>query len=500
MSYAFGDKLGIGQLPPPHLYGAGHLWFNEADIKFYYHTGIDWEILGVDPTVSNFDVYDDLRNAHTPGSPIILVGGRSAAGDGGQGFFIRDPSNRADNDGTILVDADGQSWQRVFTGDVLAVWFFGNGATINRSQFMGLYDTVYNDHGLYTVDWVSVILQDSASTNVTLSFDRTHIIKNLTVQFNPGALTFSADAPATAGEHVQVEFVGCTFGGQVHFTTTSGAASNYVHDSVFNHCVVWIEGDAVVADSIGINTRFNTYDNAVLRNSVARTYQGATVHQFRGNSFVFGNQFYNIEPTWGATAEISDATRVVNNTFWTHVPSGVANGGVNIGSVDGAIVANNRVYLRRFTYPYPMSINNPHKVTVFGNYVESHTDGGQDSTQWRFSVDADSVLVSGNAFVVRGGSGNYGVRIRGGAKANAIAANNMFMNFGSHGGNGIERRDGTGNLKFVANTFYNWGYAIRKIGTDAINGVFEGNSNAFSNCGPINDPDYTNTTADTVWS
>ena len=487
-------------LPDPAPYEEGDLFVDYVQGLLYIRNGGVWVLVGTDPTVSNFDTYNDLRAAHTPDSPIILVGGRSDAGDGGQGFFIRDPANRADNDGTILVDADGQSWQRVFTGDVLAVWFFGNGATINRSQFMALYDTVYNDHGLYTVDWVSVTLQDNSPTNVTLSFDRTHIVKNLTVQFNPGALTFSADAPATAGEHVQVEFVGCTFGGQVHFTTTSGAASNYVHDSVFDHCNVWVEGDAVVADSVGVNARFNTYDNAVLRNSVNRTYQGGTVHTFRGNSFVFGNMFYNIEPTYGATAEISEAARVVNNTFWTHIPSGVANGGVNIGGADGAIVANNRIYLRRFTYPYPMSLSGPHKVTVFGNYVESHTDGGQDSTQWTFNVDADSVLISGNAFVVRGGSGNYGVRIRGGHKANAIAANNMFMNFGSHGGNGIERRDNTGNLKFVGNVFYNWGYAIRKIGSGTTNGVFEGNSNAFSNCGAINDPDYTNTTADTVWS
>jgi len=501
MSFPFGDKITIGEtLPPPSDYREGAWFFEQATASYYWHNGTEWILAGGDPTVSNYDTYDDLRASSTPTSPIILVGGRAAAGDGGQGFFIRDPANRADNDGTVLVDADGHSWQRVFTGDVLAVWFFGSGTTVNRTQFMNLYDVVRTYHNTTTIDWYGVTLQDGSSSTLIFDFGYSHTVKNATVVVTSGRLEFNAGAPDTPGETVQVEWDGCTFTGQVRFTTSDNAASSYTHDSLFVDANIQIYGDAVVADSVAINTRFQVIDNGVLRNSVVRGYRVSPVHLFSGDAFVFGNQFYNIEPVHGATATVQGAARVINNTFWTHIPSGVANGGVNIDSTDGAIVANNRVYLYRFTYPYPMSLNNPRKATVVGNAVESHTGGGQDSTQWSFFSDADNVIVTGNSFITRGGSGNYGVRIRGGGKANTLAANNMFMNYGSHGGNGVERRDGTGNLKFVGNVFYNWGYAIRKIGTGAINGVFEGNSNAFSNCGAINDADYVNSSVDTVWS
>lgn len=499
MSYAFGDKLGVGQLPPPQLYGPGHLWFNDADLRYYYHTGVDWEILGVDPTVSNFDTYDDLRNATTPGSPIILVGGRSAAGDGGQGFFIKDPSGRADNDGTILVDADGQSWQRVFTGDVMGVWFFGNDATVSRQQVYDLYDRVYTDHGITSIDWTTITLDFTAPNTVGFDMDRDHVFKHLTVNVNSGALEFRANAPAS-GDSTNVEFVNCILKGHVNFTTTDSAGSMYVHDSIGVNARIFTYGDSVFADSVLFNSTVRTYANSVFRNNVVRNTGITSSHQFNGSSFIFGNQFYLYLPPYGSAADVHDATRVVNNTFYTYIDGQAASGTVNIAQTDGAVFANNRVYLRRHTYPYVFSLSSPHKATIVGNYFESHTAGGQDATQWTFSADADVVVITGNAFTVRGGSGNYGVRIRGGAKANAVVANNAFMNFGSHGGNGIERRNGTGNLKFIGNVFYNWGYAIRKIGSDTINGVFEGNSNAFSSCGPINDPDYTNTTADTVWN
>lgn len=499
MSYAFGDKIGIGQLPSPAMYGRGHLWYNDADMKFYYHDGTTWQILGVDPTVSNFDTYDDLRNANTPGSPIILVGGRNSAGDGGQGFFIKDPANRADNDGTILVDADGQSWQRVFTGDVMGVWFFGENATVTRQQVIDLYDTVYTDHGIASIDWITITLSFAAPNTVNLNMDRDHIFKHLTVNVTSGALQFSANAPSS-GNTVNAEFVDCNFTGQVNFTSTDSRASMYVHDSLFYGARLRLYGDAVVADSVLFNSGLWTYDNSVFRNNVARNTGITASSQIHDNSFVFGNQFYTYLPPYGSAADVHDAARVVNNTFYTYIDGQNASGTVTLVGADGAVFANNRVYLRRHTYPYVFSLNSPYKAVIVGNYFESHTAGGQDATQWTYGVDADSVVISGNAFVVRGAHGNYGVRIRGGHKANTLVANNMFMNFGSVGGQGVERRDGTGNLKFVGNVFYNWSYAIRRIGGAAINGVFEGNSNAFSHCGAINDPDYTNTTADTVWS
>lgn len=500
MSHLFGDKITLGNvLPPPGDYRAGAFFFDYSTATYYWHNGADWVAVGGDPTVSNFDTYADLRAAHTPGSPIILVGGRASAGDGGQGFFIQDPSGRSDNDGTILVDADGQSWQRVFTGDVLAVWFFGNGVTVGASDVTNLYDRVLADHGLYTIDWYGTTLVTNSPSTVNVDFSRPTIVKRLRAMPATGQLAFRAVAPTTA-DPTYVEIMDSEFrlGSGVRFATTSDDAVMYVHDAIFDRGRLFLRGRAIFADSVGLNARVDATDESVVRNIAVRNDRYSGPHAFSGNALVTNSRFTYIFPPTAGVANIGDAARVIGNTFWADV-NGVASGTVSLSNVDGALFINNRVYLRRHTYPYPFSLNNARSAVIAGNYVESHTLGGQDSTQWTYGVDADSIIIANNVWLVRGAHGNYGVRIRGGHKANTLVTGNMFMNLGSVGGHGIERRDGTGNLKFVGNVFYNWGYAIRRIGGTPINGVFEGNSNAFSSCGPINDPDYVNTSSDTTW-
>ena len=500
------EKVHVGETLPPNTDGhAGEFFFETSSGVYYYHNGVEWLVVGGDPTVSNFDTYDDLRASSTPGSPIVLVGGRSTVGDGGQGFFVRDPVNRPDNDGTVLVDADGQSWQRIFTGDVLAVWFFGNGASISLSDFDHLYGVVRTYHGTDTIDWIGVELNIPSSATQTMV--GRWIIKRLTVRIAYGV---SAEFYSQHDiEPTYVEFDTCQFYGEsaasgaFRFRTDEDTAL-VIHDSLFDTINgVFLHGKTVVADSYGRFVGFRTYDNSVLRNNVVQNIGGGSVHLLRGNSFVFGNVFFAHNSP--STVNIAEAARVVNNSIISVIESGLPySGSTHIASgVDGAIFANNYVYLRRHTYPYSFSMNSPRKVLVFGNYIESHTLGGQDSTQWTFTTDGHAVVIANNVWAVRGGSGNYGVRIRGtnGVKANAIVANNMFMNFGSRAGQGVERRNGIGNMKFIGNVFYNWHYGMRKLGSVTTFGSVEGNSNAFSNVvTAINDPDYVNSTSDITWS
>ena len=504
MSFAYYEKIHYGDaLPPPADYDQGDLFIDLNDALVYIHDGTDWVVVGTDPTVTNFDTYDDLRASPTPGSPIILIGGRSVPGDGGQGFFVRDPLNRADNDGTVLVDADGQSWQRIFTGDVLAVWFFGNGASISLSDFDHLYGVVRTYHNTNTIDWIGVELNIPSTSS--LAMPGYWVVKRLTAR-----IAYGVNAEFYAQHDIgptYVEFDSCQFYGESvasgSFTfRTDDDTALIVHDSYFNVInSIILRGKAVVADSYGRTVGFVTYDNSVLRNSVVENIDGGAVHRLRGNSFVFGNVFFAYNSI--STVNVYESARVVNNSIISFVLSGPWSGTTSIIGADGAIFANNYVYLQRQTYPYVLTLSNVRKATIVGNYVESHTLGGQDSTQWTFSSDGEAIVIANNVWAVRGGSGNYGVRIRGtnGAKANAIVANNLFMNFGSRAGSGVQRRNGIGNLRFVGNVFYNWYYGMHKYDSATTAGSVEGNSNAFSNVVTgINDPDYVNGTADTNWS
>lgn len=65
--------------------------------------------------------YADLR-AYTGTAEHLVLSGRSMSGDGGAGSFVR-KGNAADNDGTVIVDALGRSWEREFVGPVNAKWF-----------------------------------------------------------------------------------------------------------------------------------------------------------------------------------------------------------------------------------------------------------------------------------------------------------------------------------------------------------------------------------------
>lgn len=72
--------------------------------------------------------YSDIRSYSGSGNKIQCYG-RSAVRDGGDGVFVRDDADTttADNGGTVLVDAAGRRWKRVFSGEVLLLWFCERG-------------------------------------------------------------------------------------------------------------------------------------------------------------------------------------------------------------------------------------------------------------------------------------------------------------------------------------------------------------------------------------
>lgn len=72
--------------------------------------------------------YANIRAYSGTGNKIQCYG-RSAVRDGGDGMFVRDDADTttADNGGTVLIDAAGRRWKRVFSGEVLLLWFCERG-------------------------------------------------------------------------------------------------------------------------------------------------------------------------------------------------------------------------------------------------------------------------------------------------------------------------------------------------------------------------------------
>ena len=73
------------------------------------------------------ETYSDLRvasyGASTPPASVVLKG-RTSAGDGGGGTFIYLPSSaETDNDGTFILDGDGNVFARVYSGSLDVRWF-----------------------------------------------------------------------------------------------------------------------------------------------------------------------------------------------------------------------------------------------------------------------------------------------------------------------------------------------------------------------------------------
>lgn len=75
--------------------------------------------------------YAWVRNYKGPATGLF-VGGRTNYFDGAHGFFKRTGS-AADNDGTVLVDALGRSWERQFSGPVDVRWFGAVGSWDNTA-------------------------------------------------------------------------------------------------------------------------------------------------------------------------------------------------------------------------------------------------------------------------------------------------------------------------------------------------------------------------------
>ncbi len=136
--------------------------------------------------------YAQLR-AYTGDATRIQIGGRANYFDGGDGIAVRTGS-RADNGGTVWVDALGRSWERQFTGPVRAVWFEGYDRTgVNDSTAAIQNAITASSTGAQPCYSVSIV----GRPRVTAPFTYTHML-SLSGEGSDGLFTNSFDRYPTA--------------------------------------------------------------------------------------------------------------------------------------------------------------------------------------------------------------------------------------------------------------------------------------------------------------
>ena len=173
-------------LPPASEYSEGDLMFDLPNEDVYVRQGGQWVLIDAPPAIKYYPTFADLRAATSVLSPMVLIGGRDVVGDGGAGFFVQDASiTLPDNNGTVIYDADGNPWERVFDGPASGKWFYDG--TVSPAQFVSLYDTIEQYHGHRIIEWSQLDI-NSAST-ITFSKDTTALNAN----FISATATFEAD-------------------------------------------------------------------------------------------------------------------------------------------------------------------------------------------------------------------------------------------------------------------------------------------------------------------
>lgn len=145
--------------------GEANVWLGEGLYKLVLRDALDNIIWTVDNVAGNTTTngvalanYATVRALNGFRPDYIYVKGVQASGDGGEGIFRLDSSDTttADNGGTVLVDASGRRWKRVYDSNINVRWFGakGNGVTDDLTAIQLATSAVANitlDAGIYVI-------------------------------------------------------------------------------------------------------------------------------------------------------------------------------------------------------------------------------------------------------------------------------------------------------------------------------------------------------------
>lgn len=294
---------------PARLYVSGNYSLRVStknDQQVYYVA--DVLMIGTQPALTpltgliRLDTYAALRAYFGPAT-AAYVAGRTDDQDGAAGNFAVDEADTtsADNDGTIIVDANGRRWKRQYSEQVNAKWFGakGDGVADDRPAIvaaLALGLPVYLPEGIYLIG-AMITLQDGSSiigdgitkTSIRHSgaFDFFTMgtdcsLTDLYIDDSAGA--FSGRG-LVIGDKYRQKVSRCkivTKGFPVEFTTL-GAGSQCMFDDVNMNWVGAVTGSAQVA----VNMVSGTQLSAVPRTFTKIQTNGAPSFNFGGCNDVF---------------------------------------------------------------------------------------------------------------------------------------------------------------------------------------------------------------------
>lgn len=269
--------------------------------------------LGGGATVGSLENYAAVRALNGSSFTQVSVSGHTAAGDGGGGPFCADPSDTttADNGVTVLVDAGGIRWKRVYTGGADIKWagaVSGGDATAAIVSALAAVDhIVINDAYEYSSFTVpdgkkisgSGSLTCSTSGGVSITLAGGAEIKDITIDRNNTPATFISGsyairADGTVGAYItkpikiqNVTFMNC---GQ------TGILFQYVANCTVSECTFNDTGYAAI--------QLLSCTNAdISNNNITTVYPGS------GGGVPGSSTAYGIHVTRDATKSLANAPR-----------------------------------------------------------------------------------------------------------------------------------------------------------------------------------------------
>lgn len=516
------EKVHIGDTLPPDADGhAGEWFFDTTSGTYYWHDGTQWNPIIQPPPIQYYETYDDVR-ADTPIAPIVLVGGNNAVGDGGAGFFSKDNSfPLGDNDGTVLVDASGNKWVRVFGDTVSAKWFIPKGTTVVAGgvQANNLYDLVETYHGHRRIEWSDIDLEFGGTVNNANVFVRSRFrvppgatmtcsstskarMESCTLDTtaNPGSLmlsnfevvgsTFLApntnDSNTRAFNLITCNVYNSRFDGPDNLTTHASSNNGY--------WIAYFRGGSRATNCYFNNITIRVYESSILSSSRQRVYvrqdnAGAWEETLSVNTggIVESSVFDWDIKSWNRTGISVYGGRVQNSTFNINAQHAGAGGSpLPLNTVFTGFINNNSIVYKRtdttgpatsFSGIFVNGYNPSNQRSVIGNYIYIENSNG----------NANGIhVIAGNT------ASPYLVRM-------LIASNTIENGGATPNGSGIILQYSVGSVHMQANNIVNFDVGIGKNSTITLPDI-TGHSNRFVNCNTnIVHPDYVNATDDRSW-
>ncbi|SMC57628.1 hypothetical protein [Pedobacter nyackensis] len=294
--------------------------------------------------------------------------------DYGTGNWYRDLSDHtsADNTGTILVDADGNRWKRIFTGPISVNWFGakGDGITDDGTAIQSCFDraqkfqTIMFEKGTYKYTAVNL-----SKTDVSIIGNKANLL---------GTINIGDDTLRTYTSTIS----GLTF-------TLAGNAIQ-----IKNCRKLLITGNV-----------FNGCDKSIyVKPEITATHANAMIEISNGNIFNDVNYCFYVDrlatATWMATSDCTFSGNVSNNTLITAV---YCNG------IDGLKYNNNVLFFpsdaaRRVNKKHHLRIDKQSDWVIVSN--NNFFESGEESI---YVENCKALNVSGNNFAWTGQKGVYSV-------------------------------------------------------------------------------------------